>query len=537
MFNKLSLPVSLIAALGWLTPASAEIESVTVFPDRATVTRVIEMSVESGTGELVQSDLPTGLSRDSLRISANGPDGLRLGAYQLEPVRGSERVSERARELERRLQTLRDERDGIDDEVEARELQLNLLRSLASGAGQGDEKLAVDGWSDALQTVGSGAEEVLSARRALSLQRRELTEEIDRLEQELADLGQQQQDTLRLSLAYDSGSAGTAEFTIEYTVGGAGWRPVYEWRLDTEADELRIVQFAEVRQRTGEDWTEADLELSLSRPSAGGRLPEVSPWWIDVIEPRPEQKEGELDRVQVTGSRVQRSEMEFAAAPQAEAQWDGAELVGNEYTQAYRVPGRASVAADNQPHRFRLDEHEVDVALSARAVPRYQATAWLYAEGKWEGELALPPGSATLYQDGTLVGQTRFGGVAPGGELASSFGVDDRISVEYELVRDDRSTEGMLRKSSVLTRVHRISVSNGHSRPIDLTVFDAMPVSRDERIEVSLTDGTTAPDRRDVDERPGVLAWDREVPAGDDLELTVGYRLSFPEDLEGVQGW
>lgn len=526
--------LSLLIALGWLVPVSAAVESVTVFPDRATVTRVIEANIDSGSGELVRRDLPTGLSRDSLRISASGPDGLRLGAYRLETLRGSERVSERARELEARLETLRDERNVVDDAIEAREMQLSLLRSLASGAGQGDDKLAVDGWGEALQTVGGGAEEVLSARRQLSQQRRGLDEEIERLEQELGDLGQRQRDTLALSLAYESDSAGRAEFTIEYTVGGASWRPVYEWRLDTGADRLRIVQLAEVRQRTGEDWSDADLELSLSRPSAGGRLPEVSPWWIDVESPE-EKTAG--DSVQVTGSRVGRSELELAAAPQAEADWSSADLVGNEYTQAYRVPGRASVAADNQPHRFRLDEHEVDVALSARTVPRQQSTAWLYAEGDWEGELALPPGSVTLYQDDTLVGQARFDGVAPGGELASSFGVDDRISVEYELTRDDRASEGMLRKSDVLTRVHRIKVGNGHSRPIDLTVFDAMPVSRDERIEVELTDGTSAPDRRDVDERPGVLAWDREVAAGDDLVLTVGYRLSFPEDLSGIQGW
>ena len=530
MFRSLSL----LVFLGWLIPVSAAIDSVTVFPDRATVTRVVETNVAAGSGELVQPDLPTGLSRDSLRISASGPAGLRLGAYQLDTVRGSERVSEPARELEQRLQSLRDERDAIDDAVEARELQLHLLRSLAGGAGQGEDKLAIDGWDEALQTVGSGAEEVLTARRELSLQRRELGDEIERLEKQLADLGQQQQDTLRLTLAYESNSAGAAEFMVEYTVGGAYWRPVYEWRLDTEADELDIVQIAEVRQRTGEDWSDAELSLSLSRPSAGGRLPEVSPRYVDV---QPPESEESFDRVSAMDGQAKRSVMEVAAAPQAGAQWDGAELVGNEYTQAYRVPGRASVAADNQPHRFRLDEYAVDVALSARTVPRYQPTAWLYAEGSWEGDLALPPGSATLYQDDTLVGQTRFDGVAPGGELASSFGVDDRITVEYELTRDDRSTEGMLRKSSVLTRVHRIKVSNGHSRPIDLTVFDAMPVSRDERIEVSLTDNTTSPDRRDVDERPGVLAWDQQVPAGDDLDLTVGYRLSFPEDLPGVQGW
>lgn len=526
--------LSMLVSLSWLLPAAASVESVTVFPDRATVTRVFEVDIEAGSGELTRPDLPIGLSRDSLRISATGPEGLRLGAYQLETVRGSERVSERARELERRLQELRDQTRAIDDDLEARELQLGLLRSLAGGAGQGDGKLALDGWSQAVQTVGSGAEEVLSARRRLQLERRDLDREIQRLEQEMADLGQQQRDTLALNLAYESASSGSARFTIEYTVGGANWRPVYEWRLDTGTGKLAIVQFAEVRQRTGEDWSGAELHLSLSRPSAGGRLPEVSSWWVDVIQPEPEPK--------AERARQLMSEADVAMAPApppagAQADWVSAELVGNEYTQAYRVPGRASVAADNQPHRFRLDEHSVDVRLSARTVPRYQPTAWLFAEGDWNGELALPPGSVTLYQDDTLVGQTRFAGVAPGGELASSFGVDDRITVEYELLRDDRSSEGMLRKSNVLSRVHGISVSNGHSRAIDLTVFDAMPVSRDERIEVSLTDASTRPDRRDVDDKPGVLAWDREVPAGGELKLTVGYRLRFPEDLPGVQGW
>lgn len=525
-----------LVPLCWFLPAIAAVESVTVFPDRATVTRVFEVEIKAGSGELTRSDLPAGLSRDSLRISATGPKGLRLGAYQLETVRGSERVSERARELETRLEQLRDEMSAIDDDIEAREMQLSLLRSLANGAGQGDGKLSLDGWSQALETVGSGAEDVLSARRKLQLDRRELEEETKRLQQELADLGQRQRDTLALSLAWESPASGTAEFTVEYTVGGAYWRPVYEWRLDTEADKLQIVQFAEVRQRTGEDWSDAELSLSLSRPSVGGRLPEVTPWWIDVYEPRPEKEEA-LDRVALTGSRIQPGEAQFAAAPRAKADWDSAELVGNEYTQAYRVPGRASVASDNQPHRFRLDEHAIDVALSARTVPRYQPSAWLYAEGDWKGELALPPGSVTLYQDDTLVGQTRFEGVAPGGELASSFGVDDRITVEYELVRDDRSTEGMLRKSTLLTRVHAISISNGHSRPIELSVIDAMPVSRDERIEVSLTESSTPPDRRKIDDRPGVIAWDRDLQAGEELKLTVGYRLSFPADLEGVQGW
>jgi len=523
-----------ILVLASALPAAAAVESVTVFPDRATVTRIVATGISAGSGELVQSDLPTGIARDSLRISASGPAGLRLGAYRLETLRGSERVSQRARELESRLQQLRDERAAIEDAVEARNLQIELVRSLATGAGQGDEKLAVEGWRSAIETVGTGAEDVLAERRRLNLDKRELDEQIERLERELADLGQQQRDTLELRLAWTSETSGPARFTIEYTVSGAAWRPVYEWRLDTGEGRLEIVQFAEVRQRTGEDWTDAELNLSLARPSSGGRLPEPSPWWIDVLRP---EKQAPAGRAEVSALRAPTSMMDQAGAPAAEAQWDGAELVGSDYTQAYRVAGRSSVAADNQAHRFRLDTHRLPVSLSARTLPRRQPTAWLYAEGLFEGDSALPPGAATLYQDHTLVGQLRFAGIAPGDTLASSFGVDDRIRIERELLADERATEGMLRKSTRLRRIHRITLHNGHSRPIDVTVLDSMPVARDERIEVSLTENTTPPDERNVDDKPGVLAWQRRLDAGAEARLTVGYTLSFPEDLPGIQGW
>ncbi len=516
----------------WVLPAVAAVDAVTVFPDRATVTRILSQTLESGQSELILSDLPVGLMRDSLRISAAGPDGLRLGAYRFEIVRGSERASERARELEQRLQELGDQRSAIDDELAARQLQLALLRSLAEGAGQGDAKLALDAWNSAVQTVGRGAQEVLSAQRQLQLDQRGLDEEIERLRQELADLGQQQRDSLALHLAYATPSAGHAEFSIEYTLSGAGWRPVYEWRLNTESGELAITQFAEVRQRSGEDWSEAELQLSLARPAAGGRLPEPSPWWVDVVTPQPKHA---AERARYSVAEADAVMASPSAAGQAD--WQSAELSGSEYTQAYRVPGRASVAANNQPHRFQLDNYVIDVELTARSVPRQQPAAWLYAAGTWQGDLALPPGSATLYQDNTLVGQVQFPGAAPGTELASSFGVDDRISVDYELQRDDRATEGLLRKSTILTRLHRVSVSNGHTQPIELTILDSMPVSRDARIEVALSSAATAPDRRDVDDRPGVLAWDRKLSAGQELELNIGYQLSFPEDLPGVIGW
>ena len=43
------------------------------------------------------------------------------------------------------------------------------------------------------------------------------------------------------------------------------------------------MQIGEVRQRTGEDWSNVRLTLSTARPSVSARLPELDPWFIEFV--------------------------------------------------------------------------------------------------------------------------------------------------------------------------------------------------------------------------------------------------------------
>lgn len=521
------------AMLGFSMVASAEIVSVTVFPDRASVVRQFEVELSGGQGEIVRDDLPLGLNRDSLRLSARGPEGLRLGSYRFITVRGSEQTSPRARALQRQLDELRDQHDELDDGLRRRELQLDLLRSLRSSDGP-DAGAPIHAGLNLLERFGDEVQRLLDEQRALTREQREITRDIERLERELADLAQPGRDRLTLSLAWQSAQEGTATITLEYTVHAASWRPVYEWRLDSEQAELELIQFAEVQQRSGEDWSNVELTLSLARPAAGGQLPRLAPWWVDV--------QPAMERVAVTGARIRGAadSVAFAPAPamaEADAEWTGAELDDRAFGQAWSVPGRSTVAADNQPQRFALQSQFLDVALSVRAVPLRQPAAWLFAEGRYEGEAALPAGPVTLFQDNVLVGQHRFSGLAPGAELAASFGVDDRITIDVNLQEDSRSREGRIRRSIRLQRVHEMVVSSAHNRPITFTLLDRKPVSRDDRIEVSLASGTPTPSAENVDGQPGVLAWTRELAPGSETRFTLGYRLEHPEDLDGLSGW
>ncbi|MBY6203597.1 mucoidy inhibitor MuiA family protein [Halomonas denitrificans] len=520
------------AALLLAVPAaSAAVESVTVYPDRASVTRVVTERVGPAQAELVIDDLPVGLDRDSLRVGATGPEGLRIGALDFDIVRGSERVNPAARDLTERIEALEAERAGVADRIAARDLQLNLLQRVV--APSGDNAPDPADLLAQLDRIGEQADRVYAERRELLERQAALSEDIERLQRQLADLGNQQQDRLELRIALDAPNAGSARFTIDYTVGGASWRPVYEWQLDTRAGDLTLVQSAEVRQATGEDWSGARVAVSLARPSSGGALPQLYPWWIDVAQPAPQA----LRSRNAAESAADVARFAESPAPGKAAGHAQAELAGPALTQRYDLPGRVAIPSDNQPHRFRLDERTLEAELAARAVPSRQPAAWTFVEAEWTGDAALPPGPVQLFQDGASMGRAGFPGAAPGAIIESSFGVDDRIEIDYDLVRQEREVTGLLSKTVRELREHRITITNRHARPVSLTVLDQLPVSRDERIEIRLTDRSTAPDRRDVDDQPGRIAWDLELAPGQTRELVLGVVVSWPEDLPGIMGW
>ncbi len=523
MISVHRVTLALVLAMGLSGPGSAadQIEQVTVYTDRAEVVRLAVVEVVPGEHRLRIADLPAGLDADSLRLSIREGNGFALGGVELRRVRGADRVQPRAREFEELIRDLEWQGRGLDNRIQARNLQLRLIESVATGSEEGaspGNRLA------SLESIGSSAKEVLAKRLALESERESLNRELERLRRELADLGQAQRDSGEALIDYRAERAGTVALELRYVVGQAGWEPIYEWRLDTDAGELRIIQQAVVRQNSGEDWQEAEIRVALGQPAAGGRLPVLSPWYIDIASPpRPAaaMESAAMDRAMVTGSRQM-------AAPQLE---------GTEMAAAWRIPGRVNLPGDNSTRRFALSEHRLAAEVGARTVPRRQARAWLFASADYDGEAWLPPGRVSLFQDGGLVGQTRSSGLAPGSTLEASFGVAERVEVSHRMVRDTRGSDGVIRRQNRLEREFEIEIVNRYSRSLEVTVLDQLPIPRDERIQVELTSDSRAPSERDFDDQAGVVAWIDNYQPGQRRDIRFGYRALFPRDVEDLSGW
>ena len=514
LFGAALLPAGPVVAEG--------VSEVTVYPDRASVTRVHTVPIAAGEGVVRIHPLPPGLNPASLQVRADGLEGLTLRHAETRVVHGRDLAHPEEQQLTEMLQAAQDERRRLADGRQAQTLKLGFIERLTENAGAVEPALPPDQWHRAWGLIGDGALEALERITRIDEALRDVDSEINRIQRELNALRTDRRDTLEAAIHYHAASAGSARVTLDYEVPGASWAPLYEARLDTASGQMQWVQRAEVRQNTGESWVDVVLHLSTARPALGGRLPELHPWFIDIV-PTPR-----------AAPRREMSARDMMAAPAAVPEVAVLETTG--FTSYYRVPARVTLPPDNREQRFLLASGELQAELSARAVPALSPHAYLFAQTVFEGDTPLLPGPVNLFQDRQLVGRTRVATLPPGAPLRLAFGVDDRIEISRTLDRDSIGREGLLRRQQRLERGYHITVHNRHDRSLAVTILDRMPVARDERIKVELTPATTKPSERDVDGRLGVLAWNIEPAAGTREELRFGYTVSWPEDVEGIQG-
>jgi hypothetical protein len=99
------------------TDVTSVIDAVTVYPDGATVTRVIRVELPPGDSVSRARDFPPGLDLASLRVEGDAQARLVIGGIDARPPRAERPPLDP--ELENRVEALHDERGGLDDKIEA----------------------------------------------------------------------------------------------------------------------------------------------------------------------------------------------------------------------------------------------------------------------------------------------------------------------------------------------------------------------------------------------------------------------------------
>ena len=268
---------------------SSTVSEVTVYPDRARVTRTASVSLPMGTSVLEFSGLPAALDESSIEVSAKADAPLTIEGIDVRQEFLAASANPKAQALERQLQELQDQQKSLQGQKGVCEEKRQFFRNLSAGLGKGEkEPMNLD---DIRKLYTFYGDEVANLSESiLSIERSEtkLDPEIDRVKRELDALRSAPQKAQRtLLVSVKAGAAAKGEFTLHYVIGNTSWISSYNARIDSGTGKVELLYNALVRQKTGEDWNNVRLTLSTAHPGSNGRMPELKPSYLDYRTPEP----------------------------------------------------------------------------------------------------------------------------------------------------------------------------------------------------------------------------------------------------------
>jgi uncharacterized protein (TIGR02231 family) len=509
--------------------AAAEIDAVsrltrvTVYAEGAALVRRGQVALPAGTSDIVIRGLPEEIEPATLRFSV-GASTVRLAGVELKQVVDKDYVDTRERELRRKLDALAARRRGVSDDVATAETQLRVLESLASPPAGGSTRALPDGatLTALVSSVGTSASAARAKIRDANQKLRDLDAEKTALETELAKVKAGRKSSHELRATVETDAAVTAPVQVEYLVGDASWRWLYEARLDTRTRRMSLVRQAAVAQSTGEDWSAVELTLTTARPSESTGTADVESLFATLREPAPK----------VASAMMVRRGAPASPAALDEVVVTGMKRTATQYAVEYTVPGRVSVAADGEPRIYPVASDEFDVDLLARAVPSQERAAFLEARFTFGQDVPFDAADVQLYRDGALVGKASTPTFQPGAPVRLGFGIDDRIRVEVLRDREASGERGVIGRKNVEQHRERFQVTSFHPAVIPLEIVDRWPVARDSSIDVKVDRDATPPTARDLDGRTGVIAWRLQLEPRKAVTVKHYYTVEYPKDRE-----
>lgn len=344
--------------------------------------------------------------------------------------------------------------------------------------------------------------------------------------------------------------AGEIPIDLSYYTPNAGWTALYDIRVNSKTNKVKMVYKASLTQTTGIDWKNTKLTLSTGTPNFGVSAPILTPWYLQLYVPglytdlQKRAAAGNATRNMIqsfsddkplsevivsdgVGQFKQQKEKDLNIDPSTLQQYTT--LNEGQLNTNFEIDLPYDIESDGKLHSVTIKDQEISCILKNYAVPRIDKEAYLLAEvADWQN-LDLLPGDANIIMDDTYIGKSVIDPTTTADTLNLSLGRDKRIAIKRSLVKELSSlkTSG---GSSRQVFTYEILVKNNKLTDINLLLKDQFPLSTIKEVEVKLEDGSDAM----VNVETGVLTWKIELKPGESRKVRFSYSVKYPKDKKIV---
>ena len=334
--------------------------------------------------------------------------------------------------------------------------------------------------------------------------------------------------------------------SLSYYTQNAGWTPVYDIRVNSKTNKVKLVYKASLTQTTGIDWKKTKMTLSTGTPNFGVAAPVLSPWYLQLYVPELlKALQGKVAGINVNRNTIQSFNNDKALAEVVATGLNGfykqekpeEDTIDPSTLQQYTTLNEGQlntnfeidlpydIESDGQLHSVTIKDEEITCTLKNYAVPRADKEAYLLAEvADWQN-LDLLPGDANIIMDDTYIGKSLIDPNTTADTLNLSLGKDKRLAVKRSLVKELSSlkTSGGNNRQNF---TYEVIVKNNKLTDVNLLLKDQYPLSTIKEVEVKLEDSGEAM----VNEETGVLTWKINLKPGESKKVRFSYSVKYPKD-------
>jgi len=506
----------------------SKITDVTVFLNKAQVTREAKGKVEAGKTSLIITGLTAQLDPESIQVKGKG-SFIILGINhrqnflsELNMPKALKSIKDSVEHLQRQVLL-----EQSQKEILTKEEQMLLSNQKIGGANQNLTVAELKAMADFYR---SRLSEIVTSRMRQDEKVKKLNERINKLQRQINEQNELYgRNTSEIVVNISAEAAGAVDLEINYVVANAGWYPVYDLRAMNTKSPVQLSYKANVFQSTGEEWKNVKLTLSTANPTLGGLKSELSTWYLDFYQPVAmsyKYKKAEMMRSAPGVAMDKMAEEEVAAAPSATVA-DFVQTIQTTLNTEFDISLPYSVSSSSKPTMVDIRNYEMKADYSYSVAPKLDLDAFLIAKATGWEDFSLLPGEANIFFEGTFVGKTFIDPNNIKDTLSVSLGRDKRIVVKREKLKDLTSRK-LIGSSQKESYSYEISVRNTKSEAIRISIEDQVPVTQNSQIEVTVLDMGGAK----YNSITGKLLWELNAQPNETKKVIFKYEIKYPKDRQ-----
>ncbi len=545
--KKIFLPLLLVLILVSLNAVESNITSVTVYADRAQITRSATTYFTKGEHKILFEELPQSIEQNSIQANGKGNAILRDVTFKTEQF--AEITDETKKALNDELLYLQDEKTTFNDKKTQAQDEKRVVKDILTKLTNTTEKtenveLDPEKWIKMVEFYRTKQETLDTEIRGTDKLVRNVNAEIDRVNREIREAGQQTYKyTNMVEVLVDVQKEGNLKLDLSYIVYGPSWTPIYDLRVDSENKTMNLTYKSNIYQTTGEDWNNVDFKLSTAKPNMSAQPPELYPQYISIYRSQSKKWKNEYGNAQsgmvnmVTKSSGRKAEVSLDTEYFEDEIIQSVSTVESGATSVvFDIDGSNTIKSDNEPHFVTITIKEFPAGFRYSTIPKHSQFAYLKAKVKNDSDYPFLPGDTNVFLDNNFVANSHLKAVAPTEEFWTFLGVDESIKVEYKFVRKFNETSGLFVEKDKKIFEYLIKITNNKKTQEEIVVWDQLPISQNEKIKVKLIEPEYKEDTEilKINEHKYV-EWFFQPKPGEMIKIPFKYSVEYPSGTN-IQG-